>query len=73
MTTNSACAGIVTGLLDPVGSLENTYESILLGARRIGHGLGYIKHPYLLNILRERQVAVESCPVRYKDFSDIAY
>ena len=50
--------------LDPVGTLQNTYESILYGARRVGHGLGFIKHPYLLNILKERQVAVETCPVR---------
>ena len=51
---------------DPVSSMENAYEAILLGAKRIGHGLGFIKHPYLLNILKERQVAVEICPVRYR-------
>ena len=50
--------------LDPVGTLQNTYESFLYGARRVGHGLGFIKHPYLLNILKERQVAIETCPVR---------
>ena len=49
---------------DPVATLQNSYEAILYGARRVGHGLGFIKHPYLLDILRERQVAVESCPVR---------
>ena len=48
--------------LDPVSTVENTYEAILLGARRVGHGLGFIKHPYLLNLLRERDVAVEICP-----------
>ena len=51
--------------LDPVSTLENAYDAILYGVKRIGHGLGFIKHPYLLNILRERQVAVEACPVRY--------
>ena len=50
--------------LDPVGTLQNSYEAILYGAKRVGHGLGFIKHPYLLNILREKQVAVETCPVR---------
>ncbi len=49
---------------DPVATLENTYDSILYGSRRIGHGLGFIKHPFLLNILRERDIAVEACPVR---------
>ena len=54
--------------LDPVSTLQNTYEAILYGARRIGHGLGFIKHPYLLNVLRERQVAVEACPVRSLEY-----
>ena len=50
---------------DPVSSIENAYEAILLGAKRIGHGLGFINHPYLLNVLKKRQVAIEICPVRY--------
>ena len=50
--------------LDPVSTIQNTYEAILYGAKRVGHGLGYIKHPYLMNVLKERQVAVEACPIR---------
>ena len=56
---------LITGFndLDPMATLMNTYESILLGANRIGHGLGFIKHPYMLNIIKERNVAIESCIV----------
>ena len=49
--------------LDPMATLMNTYESILLGAKRVGHGLGFIKHPYLLEEIRGRGVAIETCVV----------
>lgn len=45
------------------GTIQNTYESILMGVNRIGHGLGFIKHPYLLSLLKERDIAIEICPV----------
>ncbi|XP_013401030.1 adenosine deaminase 2 [Lingula anatina] len=48
---------------DPVGTLQNTYEAVLLGAKRVGHGLGYFKHPYLLDLLKQHQTAIEVCPV----------
>jgi len=48
---------------DLVSSLTNTYESILLSSSRIGHGHGFIKHPYLLTILKERQIPIEICVV----------
>ena len=48
---------------DPLATIQNAYEAILLGARRVGHGLGYIKHPHLLSLLRENNVAIETCPV----------
>ena len=49
--------------LDPVSTLENIYEAILLGAKRVGHGLGFIKHPYLMQVLKEKQIAIEVNPV----------
>ena len=49
--------------LDPVGTAQNSYEAVLLGTNRIGHGLGLIKHPYLLDLVKQRGVAIESCPV----------
>ena len=49
--------------LEPLPTLNNAFDAILLGAKRVGHGIGYIKHPHLLNILREKGIAVEICPV----------
>ena len=49
--------------LEPNPTLNNAFDAILLGAKRVGHGIGYIKHPHLLNILREKGIAVEICPV----------
>jgi len=48
---------------DPVGTLENLYDVIVLGAKRIGHGVGAIKHPYLLEKLRDMDIAIEVCPI----------
>ena len=49
--------------LDPLPALSNAFDAILLDAKRVGHGIGYIKHPHLLNILRDKGIAVEICPV----------
>jgi adenosine deaminase CECR1 len=42
---------------------ENVYDAILLGASRIGHGLSLVKHPRLMQIVKERGIAVEVCPI----------
>ena len=49
--------------LDPVSTLQNSYEALLLNTKRIGHGIGFIKHPYLLQMLKERGIALEICTV----------
>jgi adenosine deaminase CECR1 len=57
----------------------NLYDAILLGTKRIGHGLvdnfatyfrltklrrfSLIKHPKLMQICREKNIAVEVCPI----------
>ncbi|KAF8643782.1 hypothetical protein AX16_008801 [Volvariella volvacea WC 439] len=41
----------------------NLYDAILLGTKRIGHGFSIVKHPKLLNICRERGIALEVCPI----------
>ena len=51
---------------DPVATSQNTFDAILLGSRRLGHGIGYSKHPYLLELIKERDIAVECCPVSSK-------
>ncbi|KAF8891209.1 hypothetical protein BD779DRAFT_1670856 [Infundibulicybe gibba] len=37
----------------------NLYDAILLGTKRIGHGFSLAKHPKLLELCRERGIAVE--------------
>jgi adenosine deaminase CECR1 len=42
---------------------ENVLDAILLGAKRIGHGLSLVKHPLLIQIAKEREIAIEVCPI----------
>lgn len=42
---------------------ENLYDAILLDAKRIGHGLTLVKHPLLMQIVKERDIAIEVCPI----------
>ncbi|CAK3740746.1 adenosine deaminase family [Lecanosticta acicola] len=42
---------------------ENMYDAILLGTRRIGHGLTLYKHPLLCDMVKDKRILVESCPV----------
>ncbi|XP_052765532.1 adenosine deaminase AGSA-like isoform X1 [Mya arenaria] len=48
---------------DEMSTLENVYEAIILNSKRVGHGLGFIKHPYLMQVLKEKRIAVEANPV----------
>ncbi|KAF9265607.1 Metallo-dependent hydrolase [Marasmius fiardii PR-910] len=41
----------------------NLYDAILMGTKRIGHGFSLVKHPELLRICKERDIAVEVCPI----------
>ena len=42
---------------------ENLDDALLLGAQRIGHGLALVRHPVLMEKVRERGVAIEVCPI----------
>jgi adenosine deaminase CECR1 len=42
---------------------ENVLDAILLDARRIGHGVALFKHPLLMQIVKERGIAIEVCPI----------
>ena len=42
---------------------ENLDDALLLGAARIGHGLALVRHPLLMELARERGVAIEVCPI----------
>ncbi|KAF7294760.1 Brix domain-containing protein [Mycena indigotica] len=41
----------------------NLYDAILLGTLRIGHGFSLVKHPKLMEICREKNILVETCPI----------
>ena len=38
---------------------ENLYDALLLGAPRIGHGLALVRHPLLMEMARDRGIAIE--------------
>jgi adenosine deaminase CECR1 len=42
---------------------ENLFDAILLGTRRIGHGFSLYKHPLLCDMVKEKRILIESCPV----------
>lgn len=42
---------------------ENLLDAILLGTKRIGHGYAVIKHPMVLKMLKEKDIAVEINPI----------
>ena len=42
---------------------ENVLDAILLGSKRIGHGLTLFKHPLLMERVKERDIAIEVCPM----------
>jgi adenosine deaminase CECR1 len=47
---------------DAVATLSNLYDAVILKSKRIGHGLGLIKHPELYQHFRDNQIAIEVCP-----------
>lgn len=42
---------------------SNLYDALLLGTKRIGHGFSLAKHPLLIQMCKERGVAIEVCPI----------
>lgn len=42
---------------------ENLYDAILLGSKRIGHGIGLVFHPHLIDLVKEKQIGYEICPI----------
>jgi len=42
---------------------SNLYDAILLGTKRIGHGFSLVKHPKLIEMCKERGIAIEVCPI----------
>ncbi|KAF7514751.1 hypothetical protein G7054_g15036 [Neopestalotiopsis clavispora] len=42
---------------------QNLYDAILLGTRRIGHGFSLYKHPLLIDLVKDKKILIESCPI----------
>ncbi|KAK3592689.1 hypothetical protein CHS0354_037825 [Potamilus streckersoni] len=56
---------LLTSMLpeDPVSTAANLYDAIILGAKRIGHGIALANHPYLMKVLKSKKIAIEANPV----------
>lgn len=54
-------------LLDTGGSRypanSNLYDSVLLKAKRIGHGFSLTKHPLLIEEFKKKDICIELCPI----------
>ncbi|KAK3592683.1 hypothetical protein CHS0354_037820 [Potamilus streckersoni] len=48
---------------DPFSTPANLYDAIVLGTKRIGHGIALANHPYLMEVLKSKKIAVEANPV----------
>lgn len=42
---------------------NNLFDAVLLGTRRIGHGYSLYKHPLLIDMVKEKRIIIESCPI----------
>ncbi|KAJ5379813.1 uncharacterized protein N7496_002241 [Penicillium cataractarum] len=42
---------------------HNLFDAILLGTRRIGHGFSLYKHPLLIDLVKEKKIMIECCPI----------
>ena len=42
---------------------SNLFDAVLLGTRRIGHGYSLYKHPLLIDMVKQKKILVESCPI----------
>lgn len=42
---------------------HNLFDAILLGTRRIGHGYSLYKHPLLIEMVKDKKILIESCPI----------
>lgn len=48
---------------DGTSADHNLFDAILLGTRRIGHGFSLYKHPLLIDLIKEKRILIECCPI----------
>ncbi|KAF7587271.1 cat eye syndrome chromosome region, candidate 1 [Aspergillus hancockii] len=44
----------------------NIVDAILLNSRRIGHGFSLYKHPLLIDLVKEKKILIEMCPISHE-------
>lgn len=42
---------------------QNMFDAILLGTQRIGHGYALFKHPLLIQLVKDKNICIECCPI----------
>jgi len=42
---------------------SNLYDAILLGTKRIGHGFAINNHPHIVDLVKEKEICLEVCPL----------
>ncbi|KAL8952850.1 MAG: hypothetical protein Q9222_001242 [Ikaeria aurantiellina] len=42
---------------------QNLFDAILLGTRRIGHGFSLYRHPLLIDLVKQKKILIEACPI----------
>ena len=42
---------------------DNLVDAIILGTKRIGHGFYLAQHPHLIELVKQKQICIECCPV----------
>ncbi|KAL4931073.1 uncharacterized protein BDV17DRAFT_20178 [Aspergillus undulatus] len=45
---------------------HNLYDAILLSPRRIGHAFSLYKHPLLIDLVKEKKLLIEMCPISHE-------
>jgi adenosine deaminase CECR1 len=44
----------------------NLFDAILMKSRRIGHAFSLYKHPILIDMVKENQILIETCPISHE-------
>ncbi|KAL3482231.1 hypothetical protein BJX99DRAFT_84217 [Aspergillus californicus] len=45
---------------------SNLVDAILLNSRRIGHGFSLYKHPLLIDLVKQKKILIEMCPISHE-------
>ena len=48
---------------ESLDAVENLYDLTLLGTKRIGHGFNLFRFPNLYEIIKEKDICIEVCPI----------